>query len=212
MISFEGVDGSGKSTQARMLYESLKKAGLNVVFIREPGGTRVSEDIRGILLNTAHKKMSTRTELLLFLASRAELVDEVIKPALAQGKIVITDRFSDSTLAYQVDGRKLPRDVVERTNSFAADRVKPDLTFIVDLEIRRAHSRLKARKDRMEAAAADFHRRVRKGFLKIAEAEPGRVKVLDGRDAPDAIFEQVIAITNKHLVRRKIGPSRRRTQ
>lgn len=212
LISFEGVDGSGKSTQARLLYEFLKKSRYSVVFIREPGGTSVSEAIRSILLNTAHKNMSPRAELLLFLASRAELVDEVIRPALAQGKIVITDRFSDSTLAYQVDGRRLSRAVVERTNDFASDRVKPDLTFVVDLEVQRAHSRLKARKDRMEAAAADFHRRVRRGFLKIAKADPKRVKVLDGRDTPELIFEQVLSLTQQHLVRRKIGPPRRRAQ
>lgn len=211
LISFEGVDGSGKSTQARMLYEFLLKAGHRAIFIREPGGTKVSEEIRGILLSNANKKLSARAELLLFLASRAELVDEVIKPALSQGKIVITDRFSDSTMAYQVDGRGLSRAVVKRTNDFAADRVKPDLTFIVDLEIKRAHSRLKAKKDRMEAAAIDFHQRVRKGFLKIAKSEPGRVKVLDGRDSPEAIFQHVLAITKKHLVRRQIGPPRRRS-
>ena len=205
LISFEGVDGSGKSTQARMLYEHLQKCGIDTLFIREPGGTEVSEAIRAILLDNAHKQMNPRTELLLFLASRAELVDKVIKPALNEGKVVITDRFSDSTLAYQIDGRKVPRDIVVGANAFAADRIKPNLTFIVDLEIAKAHSRLTAERDRMESAAEDFHRRVRKGFLKIAQSEPARVKVVDGRDTQDAIFAQVLAMTTQLLKRRKLG-------
>lgn len=209
LISFEGVDGSGKSTQARMLYDYFKKHNYDVLFIREPGGTQVSEAIRAILLDNAHAKMSARAELLLFLAARAELVDEVIVPALKQGRIVITDRFSDSTLAYQVDGRKLPRRVVTETNSFAAARVKPNLTFIVDLEIAKAHSRLTEKKDRMESSTREFHKRVRRGFLKIAKAEPRRVKVVDGKKAPDAIFQEILAVSQAFLTRRKLGPQKR---
>ncbi|MGB5107662.1 MAG: dTMP kinase [Candidatus Zixiibacteriota bacterium] len=208
LISFEGVDGSGKSTQARMLYEYLRKQRFEVLFIREPGGTAVSEAIRAILLDNKHKQMNPRAELLLFLASRAELVDKVINPALKDGKIVITDRFSDSTLAYQIDGRKLPRKVVVATNDFAAEGVKPNLTFIVDLEIARAHSRLKARKDRMESSAEDFHRRVRRGFLKIAKSEPRRAKVVDGRESQEIIFKQVLAVTQQFLKRKKLGPQK----
>lgn len=209
LISFEGVDGSGKSTQARMLYDYLKKHNYDVLFIREPGGTAVSEAIRAILLDNAHAKMSARTELLLFLAARAELVDEVIVPALNQGRIVITDRFSDSTLAYQIDGRRLPREIVTETNSFAAAGVKPGLTFIVDLEIAKAHSRLKEKKDRMESSTREFHKRVRRGFLKIAKAEPRRVKVVDGKKTPDAIFQEVLAVSQAFLTRRKLGPQKR---
>lgn len=209
LISFEGVDGSGKSTQARMLYDYLKERNYDVLFIREPGGTAVSEAIRDILLDNAHKKMSARAEMLLFLAARAELVDEVIAPALKQGRIVITDRFSDSTLAYQVDGRKLPRRVVTATNEFAAAKVKPGLTFIVDLGIARAHSRLKEKKDRMESSAQEFHMRVRRGFLKIAQAEPRRVKVVDGKKTPDAIFQEILAMSQAFLTRRRIGPQKR---
>jgi dTMP kinase len=209
LISFEGVDGSGKSTQARLLYDHLRQLKYPVLFIREPGGTPISEAIRIILLDNANRHMSARTELLLFLASRAELVDKVISPALKQGKIVITDRFSDSTLAYQIDGRRLPRSVVTTTNDFAAANIKPDLTFIVDLGIARAHSRLKADKDRMESSARQFHQRVRRGFLKIAEAEPKRVKVVDGRAEQNVIFQEVLAISRQFLIRRKIGPQKR---
>ncbi len=209
LISFEGVDGSGKSTQARLLSEHLKRLKYNVLFIREPGGTILSEAIRGILLDNAHKSMCMRTELLLFLASRAELVDKVIKPALNRGTIVITDRFSDSTLAYQVDGRGLPRSVVTAANEFAAERIKPDLTFVVDLGIAKAHSRLKAKKDRMESSAQNFHRRVRRGFLRIAAAEPKRVKVVDGREPQDAIFQKVLATALQSILRRKLGPQKR---
>ncbi|MBK7091171.1 MAG: dTMP kinase [bacterium] len=209
LISFEGVDGSGKSTQARMLYDYLKANRFNVLFIREPGGTPVSESVRAILLDNSHKQMSARAELLLFLAARAELVDKVIEPALKQGKIVITDRFSDSTIAYQIDGRKLPAKVVKDTNEFAAAKIKPNLTFIVDLEIAKAHVRLKANKDRMESAASDFHKRVRNGFLKIAKAEPRRVKVVDGRNTPEEIFTEILAVSQAFLNRRKIGPQKR---
>lgn len=209
LISFEGVDGSGKSTQARLLYDYLTASNFNTLFIREPGGTPVSEVVRAILLDNSHKQMSARAELLLFLAARAELVDKVIEPALKQGKIIITDRFSDSTLAYQIDGRKLPAEIVRKTNEFAAAKIKPNLTFIVDLEIAKAHVRLKANKDRLESETGGFHQRVRRGFLKIAKAEPRRVKVVDGRKTPDEIFAEILAISQAFLNRRKIGPQKR---
>lgn len=209
LISFEGVDGSGKSTQARMLFEYLRSNYFDALFIREPGGTPVSEAIRNILLDNSHEKMNARTELLLFLASRSELVDKVIEPALKSGKVVVTDRFSDSTFAYQIDGRRLPGPVVKSTNAFAANNTKPDLTFVVDLKVEKAHQRLKSGKDRMESAAADFHRRVRQGFLKIAKAEPRRVKVMDGRRSQEEIFSEILAITAPFLTRRKIVPKRR---
>ncbi len=208
LISFEGIDGSGKSTQARLLYDHLRKQRRKVLFLREPGGTAVSEAVRAILLDTRHKQLSVRAELLLFLAARAQLVDQVIVPALRAGTIVITDRFSDSTFAYQIFGRGLPDQIVRRMNAFAADQIRPDLTFLVDLEVGAARGRLKQTKDRMESSAVKFHRAVRRGFLAIARAEPRRVRVLDGRLSPEAVFESVRVDTTALLKRRGFAPSK----
>ncbi len=208
LISFEGIDGSGKSTQARLLFEHLRKQRRKVLFLREPGGTAVSEAVRAILLDTRHKRLSGRAELLLFLAARAQLVDQVIIPALRAGTIVVTDRFSDSTFAYQIFGRGLPAQIVRRVNAFAADQIRPDLTFLVDLEVSAARGRLKQTKDRMEASAVRFHQAVRRGFLAIAKAEPRRVKVLDGRLSPEAVFESVRADTTALLKRRGFVPNK----
>jgi len=208
LISFEGIDGSGKSTQARLLYEHLRKQRRKVLFLREPGGTTVSEAVRAILLDTRHKRLNVRAELLLFLAARAQLVDQVIIPALKAGTIVITDRFSDSTFAYQIFGRGLPAQIVRRMNAFAADHIRPDLTFLVDLEVGAARGRLKQTKDRMESSTVKFHRAVRRGFLEIAGAEPRRVRVLDGRLSPEAVFESVRADTTVLLQRRGFAPNK----
>ncbi len=210
LISFEGIDGSGKSTQAQMLYDHLRRRYPRVIFLREPGGTRAAEAVRSILLDNRHRGLSPRAELLLFLAARAALVDEVIAPALAAGAIVITDRFSDSTFAYQIYGRKLPAPVVRAANAFAAANIQPELTFLVDLDVSRARGRLKKSKDRMESAAAAFHRSVRNGFLEIARSEPRRVKVLDGRLSPETLFDQVQIAAHRLLTRRGLEPTRRK--
>lgn len=206
LISFEGIDGSGKSTQARLLAAHLHKLKFPVVFLREPGGTPVSEAIRKILLSTNHT-MASRTELLLFLAARAELVDKVIKPALDAGQVVVTDRFSDSTFAYQIYGRWLPDRFVRTANRFAADAVIPHHTFLVDLDVKAARERLKANKDRMESAELKFHHRVRDGFLAIAAKHTKRITVLDGRQSEEKLLAQVIEITTKVLRRRGFAAS-----
>jgi dTMP kinase len=209
LITFEGIDGSGKSTQAALLRKFLSDKGYSFEFVREPGGTGVSEAIRKILLDKRHGAMDSRTELLLFLAARAELIGEVIVPAIAAGKIVIADRFSDSTFAYQIYGRRLPERTVRQINAFVTDKIKPDLTFLVDLDVGRARQRLKQQKDRMESAEMAFHRRVRAGFLEIAGAEPNRLKLLDGRCPPDEIWQEVKEMTLRFLHRRKIEPHKK---
>lgn len=204
LITFEGVDGSGKSTQAELLRDFLKKEGYPVTFLREPGGTPISEKLRKILLDHASTGISFRSELLLYLAARAEVVDKVILPAIADGTVVLADRFYDSTYAYQIHGRLLPERVVRIANRFAAAELKPDLTFLVDLPVRMAERRLHQAKDRLESQGIYFHQRVRDGFLKLAGAEPRRIVILDGREAVDDIFSIVRDRSLTLLQRRRI--------
>jgi dTMP kinase len=178
LISFEGVEGSGKSTQARALVDWLEAAGLPCLFVREPGGTPVGEMIREILLRPG-LAVHPRTETLLFLAARSQLVAEMLLPALRDRKIVVTDRFADSTFAYQVCGRGLPPRRIAIFNRFATSGLNPDLTFLVDLDIRKRHERGKSQ-DRMEIENDTYHELVRQGFLKLAGRARKRIKVLDG--------------------------------
>ncbi len=204
LISFEGIDGSGKSTQAQLLQKHLRLSGYDVEFIREPGGTPVSEAVRELLLSRKNDGMSSRAELMLFLAARAELVDKCIAPALSAGKIVITDRFSDSTFAYQIYGRGLPGRKVREANSFAADNVRPDLTFLVDVDVATAHNRLKRKRDRMESATRSFHEHVRKGFLALAESDKRRIVKLNGRKTAQELWDDVRGAAEELIERRKI--------
>ncbi|MCK4857792.1 MAG: dTMP kinase [candidate division Zixibacteria bacterium] len=205
-ITFEGIDGSGKSTQARLLYDLLTKRGYDLTFLREPGGTKVSEHIRKILLDRKNDSISPQTELLLYLAARAEVVDKIIAPALAAGRIVVADRFYDSTFAYQVYGRGLPVRIVRTANKFASAALTPDLTFLVDLPVRAAQRRLHRAKDRLEAEGVRFQERVRRGFLQLAQAQPRRIKVLNGGKRIEDIFTQVEERTIRLLRRRKVEP------
>ena len=202
LITFEGIDGSGKTTQAFKLKSHLRRRGYDIEFLREPGGTKISEKIRRILLDRNNEAICDRTELLLYLAARAEVVDKVIAPAIKAGRIVIADRFYDSTYAYQIYGRGLPDRVVRLANKFAADNLKPDLTFLVDLSVKEAQARFDRAKDRLEAAGTGFQRHVRRGFLELAQAEPRRIKMLDGRQTVDEIFASVLSYTKKLLKRR----------
>lgn len=204
LISFEGIDGSGKSTQAQLLKEYLVARKCGVVYVREPGGTKASEAIREVLLHDRELGMSDFTELMLFLAARADLIDKVIEPALRHGRIVIADRFADSTFAYQAYGRGINLKLVKQLNEVATRGVKPGLTFLVDLPEREAHQRLKRQKDRMESLPSVFHQRVRQGFRKLAAAEPRRIKVVDGRRSEEEIWTEVLEITLQFLHRSKI--------
>ena len=177
LITFEGAEGSGKSTQIRFAVNFLKRKGHSVLVLREPGGTKTSEAIRKILLDKKLNTMRPETELLLYLAARAQLVREKIEPALKRGKMVVLDRFEDSTLAYQGFGGGIPLPVIEAFSRFARGSLKPDLTFLLDVGIKEGLRR-SGRSDRVEKKSVAFHEKVRKGFLALARREPRRFLVI----------------------------------
>ncbi|MGB4593758.1 MAG: dTMP kinase [Coriobacteriia bacterium] len=200
-ITFEGGDGSGKSTQIRRLAEALRAAGADVVTLREPGGTEVGEGVREMLLSPAHEQMSPVAEFLLFAASRAELTLTVIKPALEVGRVVLDDRHADSSVAYQGYGRGLDLDTVCAINSFATGGLVPDCTIVLDVEPTAGiAAATPAEADRLEREEISFHERVREGFLKIAEREPGRVKVIP-RASADEVWAAVLKAVAPTLAR-----------
>jgi len=200
-ISFEGVEGSGKTTQAKALAEWLENRKIPHIFIRDPGCTHVGEKIREILLSREFRNMHARCEVLLFLAARSQLTYEKILPALAEKKVVVTDRFSDSTFAYQGYARDLPRRLIAIFNRFAAAGIKPDLTFLVDIDTSMRMERGKF-KDRMETEAEAYHQKVHKAYGILAAKAKKRFRVLDGKKAVDAIHEEVVAAV-KALLKRK---------
>jgi len=181
LISFEGIEGCGKSTQANLLYEYLKTKAIPCVLVREPGGTKIGEEIRKILLDENNIKMDSKTELFLYLAARSQLLAEIIFPALKEGKVVICDRFSDSTLAYQGGGRNLGLEKVSQINKYATDKLKPHLTILIDIPLSVSRERIaKEEKDRLEKEDEEFHKRVRDTYLFLAKRAPKRIKVFDG--------------------------------
>ena len=189
-ITFEGTEGSGKSTQIRNAVAFLLKKGRSVVMLREPGGTRISEAIREILLDKSNKEMAHVTELLLYLAARAQIVREKILPALKKGKVVISDRFEDSTWAYQGFGRKISLKAIEEASRLVRGALKPDLTFVLDIDIVKGLKR-GGRHDRIEREALSFHKRVRRGFLALAKKEPRRMVVLDTSKPAEWVGQKV---------------------
>jgi dTMP kinase len=199
-ISFEGLDFSGKSTQAVRAVERLRNEGrgegrgTTVHFLREPGGTAISERIREILLDRSTQEMTDLTELLLFSASRAQLVSQVIRPALAAGEIVVCDRYCDSTIAYQGWGRGLDLATVQAIIKASVGETMPDLTLFIDIPVEEIARRKEAAGmtfDRMESAGRDFYERVRGGFLDLAAAEPERVRRVDGTGSVDTVHAAV---------------------
>ena len=197
-ITFEGGEGCGKSTQVRRLKAALEQKGVQVLLTREPGGTRLAELIRSLLKDEAEDPPCDRAELLLFLAARAQLVKNVIRPALEAGTWVISDRFSDSTLAYQGYGRGLSLDVISAANDFACEGLKPDRTILLDVDPVTSRARMRGREastntkaDRIERAGDDFHARLRKGFLELAAAEPSRIVTIDASGTEDDVWERV---------------------
>jgi dTMP kinase len=193
-ITFEGGEGSGKSTHIEHAITRLREAGLSVLVVREPGGTNVGEQIRHVLqYSKTSTSMVPETELLLFCASRAQLVRELIQPALAEGKVVVADRFFDSTTVYQGVGRKIPTESVAFINGFAIGDCVPDLTLVIDLDPRIGLERARGRElfDRMENLSLKFHQRVRQGYLDLAAREPRRVKIIDGGQPIDIVWKQI---------------------
>ena len=193
-ITFEGSEGCGKTTQVQRLAARLERSGIPHLLTREPGGTPIGETIRELLQFAPHNSaMTAETELLLFEASRSQLVRETIKPALERGLYVIADRFFDSTTVYQGAARKLDHEMVERLNAFVVGDCVPDITFLLDVEAATAASRMqKPRKaDRMEQQPADFYERVREAYRELAKCDPNRVVLIDGSRTADQIENEI---------------------
>ncbi len=193
-ISFEGIDFSGKTEQARRLFATLRTAGYDVELLREPGGVEIAEAIRHILLDAENSGMTDRTELLLYSAARAQITKEKIQPALAAGKIIVADRFVDSTTAYQGHGRQLDLDFVRRVNLFATCATLPVITFLLEIPLEVAAARLRhsgKAADRLEREDYAFHRRVQQAYLQMAQAEPARFVIIDGTPSMEAISRQI---------------------
>ncbi len=202
-ITFEGIDGSGKTTQLSGIAGYLESQGKEVLKLREPGGTSIGEQIRTILLSRGNMAMSIETELMLFAAARAQLVREVIEPALAEGKWVLCDRFMDSTTAYQGYGRQIDLQLIGQLNSIAVGRCRPDLTLLFDLSVDAAGARLTARSDksdRLDLESKAFAERTRNGYLELASAEPSRFRVIDAERSSADIEQQI-----KSILREGIG-------
>lgn len=193
-LTFEGIDGSGKTMQLEKLTEDLRKANLKYLILREPGGTSISEQIRKVLLDRVNQEMIPETELLLFAAARAQLVQEIVKPALAENKIVISDRFYDSTTAYQGFGRDMDVHFIQLLNTFATQGLQPDFTFYFDLSVETAFERLGKRtekNDRIDLESKKFMEKTRQGYLSIAQNHPERIKVIDAERTPEEIFQDL---------------------
>lgn len=198
-LSFEGIEGSGKSTQAILLADALRAHGHAVVITREPGGTQRGQVLRGLLLDPTEPALAPGAELLLMLADRAQHVQEVIAPALAANKVVITDRFVDSTTAYQGYGRGFDRTLLRQLNTLACGGCLPAMTFLMDLPVSEGLQRARLRRgetetaDHFEAESVAFHERVREGFLAIARAEPQRVHILDATRPKEQVHQDILA-------------------
>jgi dTMP kinase len=210
-ITLEGVDGTGKSTQLRRLAQHLKKRGLAVRATREPGGTKAGERIRKILLASATSQLAPLAELALIYAARAQHLQEVIRPALAQGEIVVSDRYNDASLAYQGYGRKLGVQVVRAFDRIICARTQPDLTIVLDLPPRLAlkraqgrESRRKSKQQRFELQGMRFHKRVRDAYLAIARQEPRRVKVVQADRPVAEVQAEICRLVDAFLARRRV--------
>lgn len=207
-ITFEGVEGSGKTTQIQRLKRYIVRKGIPCKVTREPGGCPIGEKIRKILLDPDHQEMVPLSELLLYEAARAQHVEEVIEPLLKKGIVVLCDRFSDASLAYQGYGRRIDLGLVERLNQISSRDIRPDMTFLLDcpsqVGLKRAFQRNRAMKkekeERFERERIQFHHRVRRGYLSIARKEPHRVKVIDTWQGEEKVFQKIRKIVDELLV------------
>lgn len=199
-ISFEGIEGCGKSTQARKLHEFFLSQKITAILTREPGGTEFSEKIREILLDEKIGKLTAKTELLLNFSARLEHVEQLIKPALKQSKIVISDRFFDSTYAYQGSALGLDYQMIDEVRKITIGDFVPDLTFLIDIPVKLALSRIQDRPEnnRYEKLGIDFHQKVRDGFLYLSKKNP-RIKVIDGYKSQEAVFTEILRLIQNQL-------------
>lgn len=200
-ITFEGIEGCGKSTQLAQCAAALRLRGADVVTTREPGGTLVGDAIRAVLLDPQHRDMTPTTECLLYAASRAQHVEQLIAPALARGTIVLCDRFADATTAYQGAARGLSDTLITDVHRIATRGVWPQCTLVIDVPVAVGLARAKSRgaADRIEQETRNFHDRVRTAYLAIAAAEPERVHVIDGSGSPEDVHQRVMAIVLQQL-------------
>jgi dTMP kinase len=197
-ITFEGVDGCGKTTQAALFAGALETAGASVVRLREPGGCEISEKIRGVILDPENVEMSSECELLLFEAARAQLVKQVVEPALETGAWVVCDRFADSTTAYQAGGRGLDPALVEDANRLGMCGIEPDVTVVLDIDVETAATRVDG-DDRMEQAGSELQRKVGEAYRAIAAADSERVVLVDGRGTPEEVRRRVMDAILPHV-------------
>jgi dTMP kinase len=200
-ITLEGPEGSGKTSQLPKLAEYLRHRGFDVLTTREPGGTSISEQIRTVLHNLENKEMNPRTEILLFQASRAQLVEQVIRPHLDKSGIVLSDRYADSTLAYQGYGHQIDIEPLRVLVSFATGGLKPDLTILLDVDVETGLRRkeLKGEWNRLDAYDVDFHQRVRKGYFQLVQAEPERWVMVDASQSPVKVQEELCRVVAERL-------------
>jgi len=210
-ITFEGIEGCGKSTQAALLYQALNQRGVPCTLTREPGGTKIGTQIRQILMSSSNIELCPAAELFLIVADRAQHVTEVIRPALTKGGLVICDRFLDATVAYQGYGRGLDLDLIRRLNWFSSGGLYPDKTFLIDCPVEKGLRRAIARdregnnqaEGRFEAESMEFHSKVRQGYLQIAQAEPERFVVLDGEEAVEDLARKILGIVESLMESKK---------
>jgi dTMP kinase len=204
-ITFEGPDGAGKTTQVKAFAEKLSALGHEVVLTREPGGTAISDEIRSLILDPAHTEMADFAEVLLYAASRAQHVQEKIKPSLKSGKIVVCDRFVEASVAYQGYGLGIDIERIKAINQFATGGLIPDRTYLLDLSVAEGRERLQARAglDRIEQKGAAYHERVRQGFLEIAKEHPQRIRVIDAKRPVNKMAEEIFADFSNWLTEKR---------